>query len=589
LAFEPVLLIPCYNHGRQLATTLEALAAQGLPCLLIDDGSDSDDARQIDECVAMRAWVDLVRLPENRGKGAAVRAGIDAAAARGYSHALQVDADGQHAVADIPRLLERAEQQPAALVSGRPVYGADIPPARFYGRYVTHFLVWLETLSLDIADSMCGFRVYPVAATQRLMAARAIGRHMDFDTDIMVRLYWGGTPVAFVDTRVGYPIDGVSHFDYVRDNLRITGMHLRLLGGMLLRSPRLLWRRLAAQRGKVHWSQQAERGVYWSMWLSHQVYRVFGRRGLTVVLYPLVTYFFLTNAPARRASRAFLTRVHACGGDQKYPPTARDVHRHFFTFADCVADRIAAWRGDIRHEHVEFDGQDRLLEQNASGQGAVLITSHLGNIELCRGLNDQLRNLRMNVLVYNHHAPRINRLLGRINPNSRMKLVDIRDFGAQTAAWLKQQVDAGEFVAIAGDRTPPSLNRHVVSARFLGDDAPFPTGPFIIASLLRCPVYLMTCTRHQGRYRVEVVPFAERITLARGRREEDLQYWAQRYATDLEARALATPLQWFNFYDFWGHAVTDASPKAPAQTPPESRERRGAAATQRPVETERSD
>ena len=567
MAFEPALLVPCYNHGRQIEATLAALKPCGLPCLLVDDGSDAETAGTLDELAAQHDWVRLVRLPCNRGKGAAVAAGIEAAREQGYSHVLQIDADGQHAIDDVPRLLEIAAERPDALVSGRPIYGDDIPAARFYGRYVTHVLVWLETLSLDITDSMCGFRVYPVEPTWRLLSGHAIGRRMDFDTDIMVRLYWAGTPVVFLDTCVSYPESGVSHFHYLSDNLRIAWMHVRLVGGMILRLPRLLARRFSAGKEKVHWSRQAERGAYWSMWISLQIYRLFGRRGMPLVLYPLVTYFFLTNAPARRASREFLTRAHECGGAQPHPPRALDVFRHFYSFADGVVDRLAAWRGEIRHEDVHFEGQHLLLDQNATGRGAMIMTSHIGNMELCRGLNEQLRYLRMNVLVYNHHAPRINRIIAKTNPNSRLKLVDIRDFGAQTAAMLDQQVQAGEFVAIAADRTPASLKRHVVHADFLGRPAPFPIGPFIIASLLRCPVYLMNCVRENGRYRIDVVPFAEQVTLRRGHRDEDLRYWAQRYADDLAARALAYPLQWFNFYDFWGHAVeAPDSAAAPAAT-----------------------
>lgn len=554
-AFRPGLLIPCYNHGDQIRGTLAALEPHGLPCLVVDDGSDDATARALDDLDAEHEWVSVLQLPANQDKGAAFAAGVEAAAERGWTHVVQIDADGQHDSDDLPRLLAASRADPRALVSGRPVYADDIPPARFYGRYVTHVLVWLETLSLAIRDSMCGFRVYPLAATRQLLATQRIGRRMDFDTDIMVRLFWRGTPVEFIDTRVVYPPDGVSHYAMVRDNLRIAWMHTRLVLGMIPRIPVLLLRGLRARRERAHWSRQAERGSYGLMWLSLQLYRVFGRPGAYLILRPLVAYFYITNGQARRASRAFLQRVHEQGGALDRPPRELDVYRHFFTFADCIVDRLDAWRGTLRHEDVQFNGQDLLLEDARRGRGAMILTSHLGNIELARGLNDQLRNLRMNVLVYNHHAPRINRIIAKNNPNSRLRLVDVRDFGMQTAAMLERQVSDGEFIAIAADRTPPSLNEHVVHARFLGRDAPFPTGPFIIASLLRCPVYLMTCVRTQGRYRLDVVPFAEQVTLSRNRRQEDLQYWAQRYAEDLEARALETPLQWFNFYDFWGHSV----------------------------------
>ncbi len=228
----------------QLQATIARLQAYGLPIILVDDGSDQETAARLDALAAADQRIRLLRLPFNQGKGVAVWAGLEAAAQAGCSHALQIDADGQHDPTDIARLLDMASANPTALISGRPQFGADMPAARRYGRYVTHFWVWVETLSLELADSMCGFRVYPVAATLRQMRRCTPRRRMDFDTDIMVRLYWAGIPVKFVDTQVIYPPNGVSHFAPLRDNLQISWMHTCLVLGMLWRSPWLLLRLL---------------------------------------------------------------------------------------------------------------------------------------------------------------------------------------------------------------------------------------------------------------------------------------------------------------------------------------------------------
>ena len=150
-------------------------------------------------------------------------------------------------VADVPAMLALAEQHPQQLISGMPLYDDSVPGVRFYGRYLTHALIWLDTLSLRLRDSMCGFRVYPLAPSLALAKRVRIGSHMDFDTDIMVRLWWRGTPVLSRPTRVTYPQDGVSHFNMLRDNLRISWMHTRLFCGMLLRLPRLLRRRFSGK------------------------------------------------------------------------------------------------------------------------------------------------------------------------------------------------------------------------------------------------------------------------------------------------------------------------------------------------------
>ncbi len=242
---RPMVVIPVYDHEHAIGHMVAAVRRHGLPCLLVDDGSSSPCARVLDALAAGDEGVHLERLPQNRGKGGAVMAGLRAAARLGASHAVQIDADGQHDPADLPAFLALAERHPEAIVCGVPRYDASVPKARLYGRYLTHVWVWINTLSLDIRDSMCGFRVYPLASVLPLIEAEPPGERMDFDPEVLVRAHWRGIPVVNRETRVTYPLDGVSHFDVLRDNLRISAMHARLFLGMLLRLPRLLWRRVA--------------------------------------------------------------------------------------------------------------------------------------------------------------------------------------------------------------------------------------------------------------------------------------------------------------------------------------------------------
>ena len=241
--FNPCAIVPVYDHEHAVARVVAAVRAAGLPCLLIDDGSGAGCARELERLAATVPQTSVLRLPVNGGKGAAMIAGFTAAWQRGYSHGLQVDADGQHALADVPAFIEAARSDPAALICGRPVFDRSMPPGRRYGRYLTHGLVWLNTLSFAIPDSLCGFRVYPLGEVMSLMAEEYIGRRMDFDVEIIVRLYWRGVPMRWLPTAVTYPLDGVSHFRMIRDNARMVAQQLRLFGGMLLRLPRLLVRR----------------------------------------------------------------------------------------------------------------------------------------------------------------------------------------------------------------------------------------------------------------------------------------------------------------------------------------------------------
>ena len=245
--FSPVVVIPVFDHERAIGAMVEGVRVHGVPCLLVDDGSAPACAAVLDHLAAAHSHdTSLLRLSPNQGKGAAVMAGLREAFRRGHSHALQIDADGQHDTRDIARFLDLARQHPAAVICGNPRYDASVPKARQIGRYATHIWVWINTLSFGIRDSMCGFRVYPLPPTVCLIDEEHVGRRMDFDSEILVRLAWRGLATINLPTPVTYPADGVSHFDVLRDNVRITRMHTRLFFGMLRRLPRLLRRKFAA-------------------------------------------------------------------------------------------------------------------------------------------------------------------------------------------------------------------------------------------------------------------------------------------------------------------------------------------------------
>ena len=262
--FSPCVVIPVYDHEQAIAVVVERVLAavphtvsagwsRGLSagaafCILVDDGSHPACAKVLDQLVAATPdRLALVRLAVNGGKGAAVLAGMAYAARQGFTHVLQIDADGQHCAEDIPLFLRQAEEFPESLIVGYPLYDSTVPRVRLFGRYLTHIWVWIATLSLQIRDSMCGFRVYPLVPVIALAERVSIGRRMNFDTDILVRLVWDGLQVINLPTRVTYPQDGVSHFRVVLDNLLITRMHAKLFFGMLYRLPTLLGKKMVGR------------------------------------------------------------------------------------------------------------------------------------------------------------------------------------------------------------------------------------------------------------------------------------------------------------------------------------------------------
>lgn len=242
--FKPCVMVPVFDHEHAIGAVVADVLQFDYPCVLVDDGSSAGCAGVLAALAAASPErIVLVRHADNRGKGAAVLTGFAHAAAAGYTHLLQVDADGQHCLADIPRFMAAAAARPEAVIAGCPVYDQSVPALRLYARYLTHVWVWINTLSLQIRDSMCGFRVYPVAPVIALVARKKIGTRMNFDTEILVRLHWRGLEVINLPTRVTYPTDGISHFRAWRDNVLITRMHTTLFFGMLLRAPLLLARK----------------------------------------------------------------------------------------------------------------------------------------------------------------------------------------------------------------------------------------------------------------------------------------------------------------------------------------------------------
>lgn len=232
-------MVPSHNHWRALPGVLAALRQAGLETFVVDDGSDAPAAAAL--AALAGPGVRVLRHPARRGKGAAIATGFAAAAEAGFAQALQIDADGQHDAAALPRLLAAARARPGALVVGHPRYDASAPAGRRIGRLVSRFWVAVETLSLAMPDSLCGLRVYPLAATRPLLARVPPG--MAFDTAILVRLVWSGVSIVRVPVAVRYPAENFSNFSMLSDNVAISRMHTALMLEWPRHLPRLLARR----------------------------------------------------------------------------------------------------------------------------------------------------------------------------------------------------------------------------------------------------------------------------------------------------------------------------------------------------------
>lgn len=241
--YRPCFVVPNYNHAHKFEQFVDAMREYQMPIVVVNDGSDQATSSLLTSLDEKFDDVFVLHADRNGGKGSAVKKGIRYAQELGFTHALQIDADGQHDLNDVPTFVASSKASPEAVICGYPIYDDSVPLRRFLPRYLTHALVWLETLSFNVKDSMCGFRLYPIATIVALFDQCRVGDRMDYDIEVLVRLYWKSIELIWYPTKVIYPEDGSSNFMMVYDNFLITKMHIRLLFGMLWRSPSLLFGR----------------------------------------------------------------------------------------------------------------------------------------------------------------------------------------------------------------------------------------------------------------------------------------------------------------------------------------------------------
>ncbi|WP_224044814.1 glycosyltransferase family 2 protein [Paraburkholderia unamae] len=242
-----LVLIPSYNPGEKLDETVRSARAQWNPVWVVVDGSTDGSAARLQAMAERDPGLHVIVLPANRGKGGAVLAGMEAAAARGFTHVLTMDSDGQHPAQLISGFMAASQAAPEAMVLGLPKFDASAPQLRVQGRRLSNLFADVETLWAGIGDSLYGFRVYPIAPLTAIMQRQMWMRRFDFDPEAAVRLCWAGVRPIRIEAPVRYfsaGEGGVSHFNYVRDNLLLAGMHLRLVSGFALRLPLLIGRRL---------------------------------------------------------------------------------------------------------------------------------------------------------------------------------------------------------------------------------------------------------------------------------------------------------------------------------------------------------
>lgn len=551
------IIIPNYNHGETIAALLSQLKKYDLPCFIIDDGSDQQTKQELEKAKNQFGWVTMITRFQNEGKGAAVLTGLKYALQHDYTHAIQIDADGQHNPNDIPKFLSAIGEHPNALIAGQPLFDQSIPKSRLYGRKLTNFWVSIETLSREINDAMCGFRAYPITLMRKIICRSSLGKGMNFDIEILVRSHWANIELISIPTKVTYPPEGISHFKPWKDNLEISWLHTRLFFGMLIRLPMLLQHHYKNKRKESkqnHWANINEKGCLIGLRFTLLCYKMLGRKFVSLLLYPIIGYFYCFNSASRKASHQYLKTLNHTRTESEINPAMRldSSFKHFFSFGEMALDKLSVWNNDIKTDDIDFPNKSLFLNLAKEKQGAVIFTAHLGNIEIARSLSRFEPGIKINAIIFHKQAKKFNSVLEQINPEFKLNLIEVNSINIKLAIELKEKVDAGEFIVIVCDRISTSKPDRVVKAKFLGKNALFPQGPFILASLLQCPTYFMLCLKEPPHsYRIIFDEFALAIKLEKHDRMIQLERYAQKYAKLLELYCAQYPLQWFNFFDFW--------------------------------------
>ncbi|MFT6389582.1 MAG: putative LPLAT superfamily acyltransferase [Cellvibrionaceae bacterium] len=308
---------------------------------------------------------------------------------------------------------------------------------------------------------------------------------------------------------------------------------------------------------KQHWASLQEAGTLTGLRFLFLLYRLFGKGFYSLLMYPVAFYFLLFNAESRRASQFFL-KLHwqVNPGFWVKKPSFFNSVIHFKQFAETILDKALAWSSEITEDEFVVEDFSIIEELMADKRGQLVIGTHFGNLEYCRGFMQRYKEKIINILVYDKHSANFVQVMQKLNSDSRVNIFQVDEFDVATILLLKQKIDKGEWVFIAGDRIPLGGLQRTIEVDFLGKKAPLPIGPYLLAKALECPVKLMFGYRHPklGKDKVcfEVVPFAEAIHFSRKSRQQALHVYAQEFASNLERHSLQAPYQWFNFYDFWG-------------------------------------
>ena len=304
----------------------------------------------------------------------------------------------------------------------------------------------------------------------------------------------------------------------------------------------------------VEWKNQKERGAHWAFSLTVLIYKILGRTICSLIIYPVVTYFYITGGSAKKASLKYLNKVYQHPQGKKHftkEPGFKAGLKHSLTFAFSILDKFGVWLKRITYDNIHFPGRDELVQKMNNKEGLVFLSAHYGNIEIMRAVSQTISKVPVNVIMDRKNAESFNKILKSTNNDFDISIFASDEIDIGTAGKLKEKISNGEIVAVMADRLTDNSNDRFVSREFLGEDARFPQGPFIIPWLLKAPTYMFICSKKGKNYQVNFEKFYDVDDFRQMKRNVFVENICDRYVKNLEQHCLNDPWQWYNFFDFW--------------------------------------
>jgi len=567
--FRPLVVVPTKDNEASIEAVVTGCLEHCADVLVVDDGCADHTVERAARARGPRGeQAVIVHHAVNLGKGAALATAIDHAAAHGFTHVVAIDADGQHLPEELPRFFDAARRDPWAIIVGaRDMAGA--PGSSLFGRNFSNFWIFVET-GHRVADSQCGFRVYPVAPVRSLRLRP--GRY-EWEVEVLVRGLWNGIAVRDLPCRVYYPDpeERVSSFRPWADNTRISLLNTKLVAMRILWPPH--WINRVPEPGGTWQGQHRGRTGGWAFLLM--LVRLLGRRAGHLLMWPMAVFYMLMARAPRQGVGAYLDRrMPGLSG----PTRALRTLQVFHAFACSLVDRFHLLLRGPAAFRFEREGTDDLQSLPAD-QGAIFLTAHLGNADLAGAAASTGRlsqDTPRDVAIAQYASPDdpYLALLARFAGKPGVpRVVALNAADSMASLSLARLLRDGSIVALKADRAAGGRTARV---SLLGGDVEIATGPFLLAALSGAPLFVLGCFSEGDGYRLVAEPAWRLRFTSRKTRDDDLERWAADYAAVLERWSARWPLQWFNFHDPWAGvaaAVADAATDAAS----------GAAATPGPL------